>query len=369
MTLHDLELVNFHLWYAQQPGVDGNSHIRLEFEAFCGAGADEVQRALAAWEFAPERIPGACIQQGYHLNGRIFEQAAAVIVHSPWCAEQVGSLFPAHLSKTSVVARGAAALDPSPEQRKAIRVRFKLPQEALVIASLGLIHPSKMNVETIAAFAPLARVIPEALLIFVGHEKDNGETRRKVMELDLQHRVRFLGHHPADVLAELAAIADIGVCLRRPRTNGETSGALMDLLRLGVPTIVSDVGSFSCYPDSVVRKHRWDSDGLAGLTQALRELARGPAAARAPGPRGVALRPSEPWLAARGRLYEEIIEQSVARLTQPQADGPSALPGPQVVASADGSGRIVRCAAGRLRARTDGRRDRQSPSPTLLGES
>ena len=48
VTLHDLGIADFHFWYAQQPGVDGNAHIRREFEAFCGAGADEVLRALAA---------------------------------------------------------------------------------------------------------------------------------------------------------------------------------------------------------------------------------------------------------------------------------------------------------------------------------
>jgi glycosyltransferase involved in cell wall biosynthesis len=332
VTLHDLGIANFHFWYAQQPGVDGNAHIRREFEAFCGAGTDEVLRALAPWAGMPGGMPGACTQQGYHLNGRIFEQAATVIVHSPWCAEQVGSRFPAHLGKVSVVAFGASALDPSSDQRRAIRARFEMPQEALIIASLGLVQASKMNCETIAAFAPLARAIPEALLIFVGNEKDDGEARRKVMELGLQHRVRFLGHYPGD-LADLAAIADIGVCLRRPPTNGETSAALMDFLRLGVPTIVSDVGSFSFYPDSLVRKHRWDSDGLTGLTQALRELAEDR-------PRHEVLgraawhyvHQNHGWPRAADS-YEEIIERTVAGQTRPQADGPSALPGLQVVAS------------------------------------
>ncbi|HKM52065.1 MAG TPA: glycosyltransferase [Isosphaeraceae bacterium] len=332
VTLHDLGIAGFHFWYAQQPGVDGNSHIRRELEAFCGARAGEVLRSLAAWADAPGGMKGACIQQGYHLNGRIFEQAAAVIVHSPWCAEQVRSRFPAHLGKMTVVPFGATTLDPSPDQRKAIRARFEMPPEALIIASLGLLHTAKMNVETIAGFAPLARAIPEALLIFVGNEIDNGEARREVMELGLQRRVRFLGHYPDD-LADLAAIADIGVCLRRPPTNGETSAALMDLLRLGVPTIVSDVGSFSCYPDSVVRKHRWDLDGLGGLTRAMRELAEDR-------PRREALgraawhyvHQNHSWPSAADS-YEEIIEQTVAGRQRPQADRPSALPGPQIVAS------------------------------------
>jgi len=333
VTLHDLGIADFHFWYAQQPGVDGDAHIRREFEAFCGARADEVLRSLAARTDEPGGITRACIQEGYYLNGRIFEQAAAVVVHSPWCVEQARSRFPNYVDKMSVVAFGATALDPSPEQRRAIRARFEMPQEALIIASLGPIHAMKMNAETIAAFAPLVREIPEALLVFAGKEDDQGEARRKALELDLQHQVRFLGHRPADVAADLAAIADIGVCLRRPPTNAESLGAFMDLLRLGVPTIVSDVGSFSCYPDTVVRKHRWDLDGLAGVTQALRELAEDRPRREALGRAAWRyVQQNHAWPRAADS-YEEIIERTAAGRTRPQADGPSALPGPQVVAS------------------------------------
>ena len=183
------------------------------------------------------------------------------------------SRFPDHVDKISVVAPGATALDPSPEERTAIRARFGMPPEALIIASVGRIHPTKMNAETVAAFAPLAREIPGALLVFAGKEDDQGEARRKAMELGLRHRVRFLGHHPADVAADLAAIADIGVCLRRPPTERRDPGGADGPPPPGRADDRLGRGSLSCYPDSVVRKHRWESDGLAGLTRALRELA------------------------------------------------------------------------------------------------
>ena len=169
VTLHDLGLANFHFWYAQQPGVDGNAHIRREFEAYFGAGADEALRSLAAYADAPGGIRGACIQQGYHLNGRIFEQATAVIVHSPWCVEQVRKPVPGPSRQDRPWSRSGPPpwiLPRSSAGRSAPASRCR--QEALIIASLGLIQPPKMNVETIAAFAPLARAIPEALLIFVG---------------------------------------------------------------------------------------------------------------------------------------------------------------------------------------------------------
>ena len=63
VTLHDLGIADFHFWYAQQPGVDGEAHIRREFEAFCGAGTDEVLRGSppgpvcrgGSWGPAPSR--------------------------------------------------------------------------------------------------------------------------------------------------------------------------------------------------------------------------------------------------------------------------------------------------------------------------
>jgi glycosyltransferase involved in cell wall biosynthesis len=47
----------------------------------------------------------------------------------------------------------------------------------------------------------------------------------------------------------------------------------LNLLASGVPSIVTDVGTFSDYPDQVVRKVRWESEGPEGLRRAMVELA------------------------------------------------------------------------------------------------
>ena len=283
---------------------------------------------VAEFPFGHTPRPGLS-QREYHLNGCVFEHAAALIVHSTWCADQVRSRFPAHFGKTSVVAFGTTALDVSREERMLIRARFGLPAEALIIASLGQINAANMNAETVAAFAPLAHAIPEALLIFVGNEMDDGAARREATELNLQRRARFLGDQPGDVMFELAAIADIGICLRRSPTYGETPTALMALLGRGVPTIVSDVGSFSCFPDSVVRKQRWRSDGPTGLTQALRELADDRQGREALGHAALQyVRVKHDWTVAADS-YEEIIEWNAMGRVRSRVDGPTVLPGGQ----------------------------------------
>jgi glycosyltransferase involved in cell wall biosynthesis len=333
VTLHDLGLAAFQFAYAQLPGVDGDAHIRREFEAFCEVGAEGVLRTVAARAGAPGGMPAVCTERGLYLNARILRQATGLVVHSPWCVDQIRSQFPSDVEKVSVVAPGATALEASPEEQREIRARFGMTQDALIIASVGRIHPARMNVETVAAFAPLARELSEALLVFAGREDDQGEARREAMELGVQRQVRFLGHRPAEVVGDLAAIADLGVCLRRPPTGGESPAPLLDLLRLGVPTIVSDAGSFSCFPDSVVCKHRMETDGLAGLTRSMRELAGNRPMRETLGRAARQfVRQNHAWSAVAD-AYDEIIERAVAGRTGPRADGTSAPSCPWIVTS------------------------------------
>ena len=92
----------------------------------------------------------------------------------------------------------------------------------------------------------------------------------------------------------------MGVNLRRPPTNGETSAALLDLLATGVATIVTDVATFADYPDTVVRKVHWDEPGPGGAAPG--PLVAGHRPHRAPGirQRGPGLRPPASRLAGFG---------------------------------------------------------------------
>ncbi len=120
VTLHDFGLAGFHFWYARQPGVDADAHLRSEFAAYFGHGAKQARCSLAAAAAAAEAaggMPEDFAERGYFLNDRVLERAAALIVHSPWCVEQVRRRSPRHLDKMHVVPFGATALDPPPERR------------------------------------------------------------------------------------------------------------------------------------------------------------------------------------------------------------------------------------------------------------
>jgi glycosyltransferase involved in cell wall biosynthesis len=208
--------------------------------------------------------------------------------------------------------RGATPRNIGVEARAAIRARFHLPPEALILGAFGILSQSKMNVEAIEAFRALALERPDSLFVLAGEDYEDGEAQRKVEELGLDGRVVFLGRVTDADFADLIAAVDVGVCLRRPPTYGETSAALLDLLRHGVPTIVTDVATFADYPDAVVRKVRWPAEGLDGLTRAVLDLAADAEAREALGLAALRyVRDNHSWSAAAAG-YAEVLNRLAA---------------------------------------------------------
>jgi glycosyltransferase involved in cell wall biosynthesis len=272
VTLHDFCLSNFQYWFTHLPDAAPGS-FENEIRHNCRARAEEYIGQLADWSREFGGIQVACARRGLWLNKRVFELAERVVVHSPWCLRQVEALYPDLRPKAALVPMGASPRYLSAEQKAAIRARFDLPASALICGSFGILTKGKMNNETVETFAELSQAHPEALLLFVGDDWENGETKSHAERLGLQGHVRFMGRQPVADFADLIAITDIGIALRLPPTNGETSASLLDLLRSGVATIVTDVTTFSDYPDTVVRKVKWEQEGIAGLRQAIQELA------------------------------------------------------------------------------------------------
>ena len=160
------------------------------------------------------------------MNRAIFERAESVVVHSPWCLEQVQTLYPELADTVHVVPMGATPRRVTAEHRSATRARFGLPTDALLLGSFGILSQGKMNVEAIQAFHALRDELPPStLLIFVGRDWENGEARDEAARLELDGRVRFLGRQDDEAFADLIATTDIGIALRRPPTYGETSAA------------------------------------------------------------------------------------------------------------------------------------------------
>lgn len=313
VTLHDFSLAGFRYWDAMVNGT-GHASFRDELEAYRPEAARTYGPMLDRWSKLPGGVVAACAREGLFLNRKVFDHATGMVFHSPWCVEKARALYPEFAGGLTVVPYGATVAPVSPGRRAAIRERYGLPGDGLIVGNFGLVHSTKMNVESLRAFAAVAERDPDAVFVVVGPEYDDGASRACVAALGLGDRVRFLGARPAGEFVEIVAAADIGLNLRRPPTNGETSSSLLDLLRQGIPAIITDVGTFADFPDRAVRKIPWvDESSQALLTKTLLDLAEGRSAREALGASALAYVAERHDWSIVAELYVEAIEASRTR--------------------------------------------------------
>jgi glycosyltransferase involved in cell wall biosynthesis len=271
VTLHDLRLTNFHEQFGERAEVERGHLIRELTHDW----PEEAGSLLREWDsMRRERggIPVALSKRGVDLNRRVFERSNRVILHSNWSSARARRIVPACASKLEQIPFGAIPEQLTEDRRCDARRRLDLPLDSIVLASLGFLGWGKMNEEAIMAFAEATRDNPKARLVFAGKDLDDGCAQRTAERLSIQDRVIFLKGTTDANLCELARAADIGVNLRREPTSGETSGTLFTFLRMGVPTIVTDLDSFQDEPDDVVFRIRWNELGMPELVRAMQML-------------------------------------------------------------------------------------------------
>jgi glycosyltransferase involved in cell wall biosynthesis len=215
------------------------------------------------------------------LNGAVLERARGVLVHSRFAAGRIDRIggppvrvVPHHLSPLVPAADG---LD-----RATARARLGLPQHVPVLLSLGHATPAKRIGLVLEAVARLKAAGSPLLHVIAGAPDPGFDLQGQVARLGLDDRVRITGWlEEADFLA-YARAADLLVNLRWPLA-GESSGALVRALGMGLPALVDDAGPAAEWPDHMVAKLPAGPDPLPLLTAAIAALLADPAGLAARG--------------------------------------------------------------------------------------
>ncbi len=126
VTLHDFCLAGFHLSYGRAQGrtLDFLRDELLRWHPHEAAAIAEILDAGASdWEL----IGRACAERGWSLNRTILASAARMVVHSPWCLEQIREVAPADGGRVEVIPLGSCPRNLlSGRQRAAIRAAVRL---------------------------------------------------------------------------------------------------------------------------------------------------------------------------------------------------------------------------------------------------
>jgi glycosyltransferase involved in cell wall biosynthesis len=212
-----------------------------EVEHDSGPEAAAYARRVRALEVGPD-------YDGVPMLRRILEHSRGVIVHSR-CVErsvrEAGFAGP-----IGIIPHGAWIPD---TDSMGYRHRLGLDPTTTLVGIFGFLKPYKRIAESLRAFKRLVRVERNVKMILVGEPHPEFPLHSLIDSLALTPVVRVLGFTPIDDFVGYIGACDIILNLRYP-TVGESSGTLLRSLGLGKAVVVSDVGSFSEYPDEICLK-------------------------------------------------------------------------------------------------------------------
>lgn len=209
-----------------------------------------------------EELARKCIQSGkplwetdqvfdYPLCENVVKQAKGLIVHSDFVKNMALPYVKGKIIKIN------HPLFPAPkENSNVVRKSFDLPEDKIIIASLGFLTPAKRLDKVLKVIAQNDILKESSFILIIGEEvAPNYSLKLKdyIKNHGLSEKVKFVGYQPIEVVYEYLACADIYVNLRFP-TTGETSGSLIRMMSLGIPTIVSNIGWYAELPDECVLK-------------------------------------------------------------------------------------------------------------------
>jgi glycosyltransferase involved in cell wall biosynthesis/SAM-dependent methyltransferase len=216
---------------------DWDGYLR-EAEYNGGAAALDFAKRVRALEVGPD-------YDGVAMTRRLLEAAKAVIVHSDFMVEEMR-----RSGYTGPVAKIHHGAWIPGADRHAYRHKLGLDESTPLIGIFGFLKPYKRIAESLRAFRRLVKADPRARMILVGEEHPDCPVRPQLQSLGLSAHARVLGFAPIADFTGYMAACDIVLNLRYP-TVGESSGSLLRALGLGRAVLVSEIGSFQEFPETI----------------------------------------------------------------------------------------------------------------------
>lgn len=194
----------------------------------------------------------------YPANGCVIEAARGVIVHSAFAKQLARDWYGEHAADDWVRVPRPRALAPAPDaaMRARARAALGLNESDFVVCSFGATGWTQLSHLLLDAWArsEFAKR-PEAVLVFVGGPDDEVDGGAFCGALAAQARIagraQITGWVDDDTYRNWLAAADVAVQLRG-RSRGEASGALLDCMAAGLPTIVNAHGAMQEIPADAV---------------------------------------------------------------------------------------------------------------------
>lgn len=199
----------------------------------------------------------------FPLNEEIIEFSKGLIVHSRFIQKKVQAITKKPVVKINHHGHIIKKIDSAAVKRK-----LGVKPDELLICSAGFVNKNKRYGIILAALDEL-KEIP---IKYVIAGKDRGQLLKNYISPSQNQNIIVLDHLPLTELEQLIGTADICINLRYP-TMGESSGSLLRMMGYGKPTLVSNYGSYTDFPNYSVLKINPDIDEKEMIKKFVRALA------------------------------------------------------------------------------------------------
>jgi sugar transferase (PEP-CTERM/EpsH1 system associated) len=139
--------------------------------------------------------------------------------------------------KITHISNGVETTRFCPDGRPAGRARLGLPEDAIVVGTVGRLEPVKDHLTLLEAFAALGERTPAVFLVIVGEGRTRPALEQRIGRPDLAGRVRLVGER-SDVPALLNGF---DVFVLSSIAEG-TSNTILEAMATGLPVIATRVG-------------------------------------------------------------------------------------------------------------------------------
>lgn len=201
------------------------------------------------------------------MNRRVLEKATAVIVHSEFVKQMVLGLFP-DIPIANIMLHSLDLVSDPQKWKADCRKRLQMQEDKLIFGSFGFATPSKRIIPILDALKDFREINKEFQYVIVGEVGESISIQSEVSSRNLEENVLVTGFVSLQDFKLYMGACDFCLNLRYP-TQGENSGSLHRMLGMGKPVIVTDIGTFSDYPDDVALKVRYDKHEVEDIYNAI----------------------------------------------------------------------------------------------------
>lgn len=266
VELHDIAL---HHFATEQTLVREGKESYLKLVEYChgDSGVKIAQKFFDGLSEAP------WTEQGLNMcmNRYIIDNAVGMIVHSELAKQMVLAIRP-DIPIVKILLHTEIEDDNARVMQQKYRKKYGISENVLVMGSFGFASNEKRIIPCLDALKRFKDTKKQDFLyVIVGEARKELNIEQQIAERGLENHVRVTGFTTLEEFKEYMHVCDFCFNLRYP-TQGESSASLHRLLGMGKPVIVTDVGSFSEYPDDVAFKIRYDSYEIDDIYHAVCQL-------------------------------------------------------------------------------------------------